>query len=100
MRNSIISDPDGSVEYNKVSLTPSNWAWLAQQKASGQPRGETAESLTYKIARLEKINILLKGMIAVCEPSRPLVSADSCGLESIFRSGILGSCHGYYHCSG
>jgi len=64
MRNAIISDTDGSSEYNKVSLTPTNWAWLAQKKATGGQRGETPESLTWKIARLDKINLLLNGMIA------------------------------------
>jgi len=65
MRAAIISDVDGSTEYNKVQLTPSNWAWLAKQKADSGPKGETADSLTWKISRLEKINILLNGMIAV-----------------------------------
>lgn len=65
MRSAVISDSDGSTEYSKVSLTPSNWAWLAQKKADSGPKGETAESLTWKIARLEKINLILNGMIAV-----------------------------------
>lgn len=65
MRNAIISNEDGSTEYNKVSLTPSNWAWLAKQKADSGPKGETVESLTWKISRLQKINILLNSMIAV-----------------------------------
>ena len=69
MRNAIVSDPDGSTEYSKVSLTPSNWAWLAKQEADAGPRGETPESLTWKISRLEKINLLLKSMIAVRGPS-------------------------------
>ncbi|KAF9789309.1 hypothetical protein BJ322DRAFT_530445 [Thelephora terrestris] len=63
MRNAIIPSEDGSVEYSKVSLTPSNWAWLAKQKADSGPRTETVESLTWKISRLQKINILLNGMI-------------------------------------
>ena len=65
MRSAIIADVDGSTEYNKVQLTPSNWAWLAQQKADGGPVGESVESLTWKISRLEKINLILNGMIAV-----------------------------------
>jgi hypothetical protein len=69
MRNAIISDDDGSTDYNTVSLTPSNWAWLAQKKAEGGQKGETPESLTWKISRLEKINIVLSGMIAVCTVS-------------------------------
>lgn len=85
MRNAIISDADGTTEYNTVSLTPSNWAWLAQQKASARPRGETAQSLTWKIARLQKINILLNGMIAVWRnfyPAPPGDDTDPCALES------------------
>jgi len=65
MRAAIISDVDGSSEYNTVQLTPSNWAWLAKQKAESGPKGETVESLTWKISRLEKINLILNGMIAV-----------------------------------
>ena len=66
MRSSVISDVDGSTEYNKVSLSPTNWAWLAKQKADSGPKGETVESLTWKIARLEKVNAVLNGMAAVC----------------------------------
>ena len=65
MRTAIISDADGSTEYNNVQLSPSNWAWLAKQKFDSGPRGETVESLTWKISRLEKINLVLNGMIAV-----------------------------------
>jgi len=65
MRIAVISDVDGSTEYNRVSLTPSNWAWLAKKKAESGPRGETIESLTWKISRLEKINVVLNAMAAV-----------------------------------
>ena len=65
MRTAIISDADGSTGYNSVQLSPSNWAWLAKQKTDSGPRGETAKSLTWKISRLEKINLVLNGMIAV-----------------------------------
>ena len=65
MRTAIISDVDGSTEYNNVQLSPSNWAWLAKQKIDSGPRGETVESLAWKISRLEKINLVLNGMIAV-----------------------------------
>ena len=65
MRAAIISDVDGSTEYNKVQLTPSNWAWLAKQKAQSSPKGETVDSLNWKISRLQKINLLLSGMITV-----------------------------------
>jgi len=71
MRAAIISDVDGSTEYNKVSLTPSNWAWLAKKKAESGPKGETVESLTWKISRLEKINIVLNAMITVRGVSVP-----------------------------
>lgn len=65
MRAAVISDVDGSSEYNKVQLTPSNWAWLAKQKADSGPKGETVDSLNWKISRLEKINLVLNGMIEV-----------------------------------
>ena len=72
MRAAVVSDVDGSTEYSKVQLSPSNWAWLAKQKAESGPKGETVESLTWKISRLEKINLVLDGMIAVrsisCHP--------------------------------
>jgi hypothetical protein len=64
MRASTVSDVDGSAEYQKVSLTPSNWAWLAKQKADQSAPGENAESLTWKISRLQKVNLLLKAMAA------------------------------------
>ena len=35
MRTAIISDADGSTEYDNVQLSPSNWAWLAKQKTEG-----------------------------------------------------------------
>jgi hypothetical protein len=69
MRSAIISDVDGSTEYNKVQLAPTNWAWLAKQKAESGPKGETVESLTWKISRLGEINLVLDGMIAVRGPS-------------------------------
>ncbi|KAF9646801.1 hypothetical protein BDM02DRAFT_2887822 [Thelephora ganbajun] len=59
MRAAIISDTDGSVEYCKVKLTPSNWAWLAKQKAEGIAQAETEETLTWKIVRLKEINAIL-----------------------------------------
>jgi len=58
-------------------LTPSNWAWIAKQKAESGPRGETVESLTWKISRLEKIDFIPNGMVAVRgnfgQPPPPLV---------------------------
>ncbi|KAF9647947.1 hypothetical protein BDM02DRAFT_3187569 [Thelephora ganbajun] len=63
MRNAIISDPDGTAEYNKVMLTPSNWAWLALKKMKTGPPEETEETLTYKITRLMEINAILQGTV-------------------------------------
>ena len=88
MRASVISDVDGSTEYSKVRLTPSNWAWLAKQKAKSGPKGETAESLTWKISRLQKVNLILDGMIAVRSNSRQLPLAGDayrCGIEPSVR---------------
>jgi hypothetical protein len=84
MRASVISDSDGSSEYHRVRLEPQHWylhllysilhvlneipfrAWLAKNKAAAGPKGETVESLTFEISRLEKINFLLETMKNVC----------------------------------
>ncbi|KAF9642626.1 hypothetical protein BDM02DRAFT_3124358 [Thelephora ganbajun] len=63
MRNAIVSDPDGTVEYSKVILTPSNWAWIALKKMKAGPPEETEETLTYKITRLMEINAVLQGIV-------------------------------------
>ena len=84
MRAAVISDTDGSAEFQKVKLEPQNWwvvcllafglysyaqlnvrAWLAKRKAASVRRGDTVESLTFKISRLQKVNLILKGMITV-----------------------------------
>ena len=81
MRNSVISDTDGSAEFQKVELEPQNWcvgfpatpvfyteqvtrAWLAKLKKviKGPTEGDTAETLAFEISRLEKLNAILKGM--------------------------------------
>ncbi|KAF9645797.1 hypothetical protein BDM02DRAFT_3189419 [Thelephora ganbajun] len=56
---SLVADADGSSEYHKVKLQPESRAFLAKQKAAAGPQGETIESLTFGISRLEKINFLL-----------------------------------------
>lgn len=83
MRAAVISDTDGSTEFQKVKLEPQNWcvsylswpspsyapsnirAWLAKKKASAGPKAETVQTLTYKISRLQQVNLLLEGMIRV-----------------------------------
>jgi len=83
MRAAVVSDTDGSAEYQKVKLEPQNWcafdlsrfppshtkpnprAWLAKKKAAAGPKGETVETLTFKIGRLQKINLILEGMTLV-----------------------------------
>ncbi|KAF9649295.1 hypothetical protein BDM02DRAFT_3186460 [Thelephora ganbajun] len=62
MRKATVTELDGSVEYQKVQLDPSNWAALAKNKALAPPTGETVASLTWKIARLEKTNVVLEGI--------------------------------------
>ncbi|KAF9009609.1 hypothetical protein BDQ17DRAFT_1323151 [Cyathus striatus] len=66
MRNSVISDEDGAVEYQKVKLTPSNWASLAKEKAYAS---STADALKWNITRLSKINAVIRGMLAGREDS-------------------------------
>lgn len=83
MRAAVVSDTDGSAEFQKVKLEPQNWcvffsqpvsssdakpnlrAWLAQKKAAAGPKGETVETLTFKISRLQKVNLILEGMTKV-----------------------------------
>lgn len=38
---------------------------MAKRKAASGPKGETVETLTFKISRLQKVNLLLKGMTLV-----------------------------------
>lgn len=91
MRASVIQGDEGAVEYNTVNLTPRHWyvvvrqlfrfgvmtdwalcrAWLAKKKAEEgdiqvAKNKETVQSLTYRIARLKKINLLLQAAIQVC----------------------------------
>ena len=83
MRNATVMDSDGSAEYQKVKLTPSNWcvpyvcsfhtltpsirAWHAQEKAKGDdaPTVRTVEWYTWEIGRLEKLNRVLQAVSTV-----------------------------------
>ncbi|KAG7088023.1 hypothetical protein E1B28_012060 [Marasmius oreades] len=61
MRAMVIQDSDGSVEYQKVRLTPSCWAAYAMKKAkSGTDGVRTVEWYTWEISRLQKMNALLR----------------------------------------
>ncbi|KAG6808129.1 hypothetical protein H0H93_000536, partial [Arthromyces matolae] len=57
MRAAVVQDSDGSVEYNKVSLTPSHWAVLAKNKISSPNKARTAEWYRWEISRLKKMNV-------------------------------------------
>ena len=52
-------------------------AWLAKKKADAGPKGETPETLTFRINRLEKINLLLESMKSVRLVSARFVAAHS-----------------------
>ncbi|KAF7365043.1 Helicase with zinc finger domain 2 [Mycena venus] len=60
MRRATIMDVEAAAEYQKVQLEPRNWAWLAKQKADAAFQGETADTIEWKISRLEQINVLLQ----------------------------------------
>ncbi|KAJ7307798.1 hypothetical protein DFH08DRAFT_1051408, partial [Mycena albidolilacea] len=61
MRWAVVQDSDGSGEYQKVVLTPSNWANICKKKAlSGTDKTRTLEWYTWEISRLEKQNQMLK----------------------------------------
>ena len=81
MRNSTIATQDGSAEYQRVELTPSNWAWLAQQKALSTIIPDvTVDSLTMEISscQVKLAHLYSKQIYAVC------CSAD-------FKSSMIGS---------
>lgn len=60
MRAAVVQDTDGSVEYQKVRLTPANWAVIAKNKAlSGKDQTRTVEWYTWEISRLQKMNAML-----------------------------------------
>ncbi|KAJ7726021.1 hypothetical protein DFH07DRAFT_246439 [Mycena maculata] len=61
MRWAVVQDADGSGEYQKVVLSPSNWANICKKKAlSGTDKTKTVEWYTWEISRLEKQNQMLK----------------------------------------
>ncbi len=88
MRGSIVMDTDGSSEYQKVRLTPSNWCVLCpflpilmlftetvrsghgwpsrrQMRFKSQEGGESIEYLTSEIGRLRKMNRMITALKAV-----------------------------------
>ncbi|KAG6847697.1 hypothetical protein H0H93_006492, partial [Arthromyces matolae] len=69
MRSAVVQDTDGSVEFNKVRLEPSDWAVKAKRKAlSGKNQTRTVEWYTWEITRLEKMN----GMLTALKNKRPI----------------------------
>ncbi|KAG6864170.1 hypothetical protein C0991_011889, partial [Blastosporella zonata] len=63
MRNAVVQDTDGSAEFNRVKLSPTNWAVIAQKKAhSGHNQTRTVEWYTWEVSRLKKMNSLLEAM--------------------------------------
>ena len=85
MRSATVMDSDGSGEYQKVKLDPSNWcvvffflpscvrrqrhirAWIAQEKTRGDnaPTSRPVEWYTWEIGRLEKLNRVLQAVSTV-----------------------------------
>ncbi|KAJ7912202.1 hypothetical protein B0H13DRAFT_2232562 [Mycena leptocephala] len=61
MRWSVVQDSDGSGEYQKVYLTPTNWANICKKKA--------LMWYTWEISRLEKQNQMLKVFKSLSRPS-------------------------------
>ncbi|KAJ7869729.1 hypothetical protein B0H14DRAFT_3083930 [Mycena olivaceomarginata] len=57
MRWAVVQDSDGSGEYQKVVLTPSNWY---KKALNGTDKTRTLEWYTWEISRLEKQNQMLK----------------------------------------
>ncbi|KIJ39755.1 hypothetical protein M422DRAFT_257348 [Sphaerobolus stellatus SS14] len=63
MRWAVVQDVDGSCEYQKVKLEPSDWANKCLQKMnSGTDKTKTPEWYTWEISRLEKTNAMLAGL--------------------------------------
>ncbi|KAG6908106.1 hypothetical protein DXG01_006144 [Tephrocybe rancida] len=63
MRFAVVQDIDGSVEYQKVRLEPSDWAIKAKKKAlSGKNQTRTVEWYTWEITRLQKMNRMLTAL--------------------------------------
>ncbi|KAG6827938.1 hypothetical protein H0H92_009872 [Tricholoma furcatifolium] len=69
MRASTVQDTDGSVEFQKVRLDPSDWAVKAKRKAqSGKNQTRTVEWYTWEITRLQKMN----GMLTALKNKEPI----------------------------
>ncbi|KAG6908104.1 hypothetical protein DXG01_006142 [Tephrocybe rancida] len=69
MRMAVVQDTDGSVEYQKVRLEPSDWAIKAKKKAlSGKNQLRTVEWYTWEITRLQKMNGMLTALRNVRSP--------------------------------
>ncbi|KAG9094467.1 hypothetical protein FRC06_010779 [Ceratobasidium sp. 370] len=60
MRLAVVQDEDGSSEYQKVRLEPSDWANKCLDKINQSGRQtETADWYSWEITRLEKVNTVL-----------------------------------------
>ncbi|KAG8846737.1 hypothetical protein FRB91_000505 [Serendipita sp. 411] len=53
MRESRVATPDGSAEFCAVRLEPSNWAYIALQKAADTHIARSPDQIQYEISRLE-----------------------------------------------
>ncbi|KIK61764.1 hypothetical protein GYMLUDRAFT_996854 [Collybiopsis luxurians FD-317 M1] len=83
MRWAIVQDSDGSGEYQKVVLTPSNWANLCRKKIqSGSNKTRTVEWYTFEISRLEKQNQMLE----VLKSSPPSFQVNKANEEDIKKA--------------
>ncbi|KIM21913.1 hypothetical protein M408DRAFT_29161 [Serendipita vermifera MAFF 305830] len=71
MRNSVISTLDGSAEFNRVILEPSNWAILAQEAANRTlvPPERTPDDIQFEINRAKFTEAALVARSNLQEPS-------------------------------
>ncbi|KAG8811633.1 hypothetical protein FRC17_002371, partial [Serendipita sp. 399] len=53
MRDSRVATPDGAAEFSRVTLEPSNWAFIASQKALQTVIGRSPDKIQYEISRLQ-----------------------------------------------
>ncbi|KIK63174.1 hypothetical protein GYMLUDRAFT_72397 [Collybiopsis luxurians FD-317 M1] len=82
MRWAVVQDSDGSGEYQKVVLSPSNWANICKKKIlSGTNKTRSVEWYTWEISRLEKQNQMLK----VLKSSPPLFQVDKAKEEDVTK---------------
>ncbi|KAG6910165.1 hypothetical protein DXG01_012614 [Tephrocybe rancida] len=83
MRNAVVMDTDGSAEFNKVRLSPTNWAVIAHQKAqSGNNQTRTVEWYTWEVSRLKKMNSLLDAMMATTPQGDTPVAAGTAAIQN------------------